>query len=137
MVRSFWLGVAAALCLCIHSGAAIRAESTAWESAEELLVQGKLAEAEEVLVGAVEKEGGDDEARFGLGVVKTLHAVEELVQGLHRYGLKPRWATELPFVRLPLPENPNPEPLTNEAFEALGAAGGLSARLRGQRRGDG
>jgi hypothetical protein len=45
--------------------------------------------------------------------------VEELVQGLHRYGLKPRWASQLPFVRLPVPENPDPEALTNEAFRKL------------------
>jgi hypothetical protein len=109
----------AALCLCIHSGAAVRAESTAWESAEELLVAGKLAEAEESLAGAVAKDGGDDEARFGLGIVQTLRGVEELVQGLHRYGLEPRWASQLPFVRLPVPENPNPEALTNDAFRAL------------------
>jgi hypothetical protein len=91
----------------------------AWESAEEHLIVGKLAAAEEFLAGAVAKDGEDDEARFGLGMVQTLRGVEELVQGLHRYGLEPRWASELPFVRLPVPENPHPEPLTNEAFREL------------------
>jgi hypothetical protein len=118
MDRRFWLGVAA-LCFVDIGGAFASAESAAWESAEELLVAGKLAEAEESLSGALEKDGGDDEARFGLGIVRTLRGVEELVQGLHRYGLKPRWASQLPFVRLPVPENPDPEALTNEAFRKL------------------
>jgi hypothetical protein len=38
------------------------------------------------------------------------------MQGLYRHGLDPRWATDLPFVRLPVPNNPKPEPLTNDAF---------------------
>jgi hypothetical protein len=51
--------------------------------------------------------------------VQTLRGAEGLVQGLHRYGLEPRWTSELPVVRLPVPENPHPEALTNEAFRAL------------------
>jgi hypothetical protein len=46
MDRRFWLGVAA-LCFVDIGGAFASAESAAWESAEELLVAGKLAEAEE------------------------------------------------------------------------------------------
>jgi hypothetical protein len=87
--------------------------------AEELLVEGKLAEAEAALAGALEKDEGDDEARFALGIVQSLEGVERLMQGLYRYGLDPRWQSNLPFVRLPAPKNPKPEPLTNEAFRKL------------------
>jgi hypothetical protein len=61
----------------------------------------------------------DDSARFALGVVQTLRAGERLIQSLYRYGLKPRWATQLPIVRLPVSENPAPQELTNEDFRAI------------------
>ena len=88
-------------------------------SFEPLLQAGKLSEAETQLAAAVAKDGNDDNARFALGVVQTLQAVEGLVQGLYKYGLAPEWQSSLPFVRLPIPDTPKPTPLTNADFRTL------------------
>lgn len=88
-------------------------------SFEPLLQAGKWSEAETQLAAAVAKDGKDDNARFALGVVQTLQAVEGLVQGLYKYGLDPEWQTSLPFIRLPIPHNPKPTPLTNADFRKL------------------
>jgi hypothetical protein len=51
--------------------------------------------------------------------VQTLRGGERLMQSLYRYGMNPGWTTNLPFLRLPVPLNPKPEPLTNEAFRKI------------------
>ena len=66
-----------------------------------------------------QSEPADDNARLALGVVQTLAGGERLMQSLYRYGLNPQWTTMLPFVRLPVPANPKPEPLSNEAFRQI------------------
>lgn len=86
---------------------------------EPLLVAGKWAEAEKQLEGAVAADAKDENARFALGTVQALRAFEGLVQGLYRYGLDPEWRTSLPMIRLPIPENPQPTPLTNADFRQL------------------
>jgi hypothetical protein len=111
MARRLLLGMLA-LVVLVHTARA----NEAWQTAEQALEAGKLGDAVAGLQAAVEKNGADDEARFGLGVVQTLRAGEKLMQGLYRYGLDPAWATNLPFVRLPVPKNEKPEPLTIEAF---------------------
>jgi hypothetical protein len=88
---------------------------------EAMLVQGKLADAEKQLNAQLEAAPKDDNARFALGVVQTLQGGERLMQSLYRYGLNPEWQTMLPIVRLPVPLNPNPEPLTNDAFRQITA----------------
>lgn len=88
-------------------------------SFEPLLVAGKWAEAEKQLEGAVAADAKDENARFALGAVQALRAFEGLVQGFYRYGLDPEWRTSLPMLRLPIPENPKPTPLTNADFRKL------------------
>lgn len=88
-------------------------------SFEPLLVAGKWAEAETQLTAAVAADAKDDNARFSLGAVQALRAFEGLVQGFYRYGLDPEWRTSLPMLRLPIPENPKPTPLTNDDFRKL------------------
>ena len=65
----------------------------------------------------------DSEARYGLGVLRILGAVERLTRSLHRHGLRSSTGTfpfvTLPIVRLPVPENPDPEPITDEQFRAI------------------
>ncbi|MBA3483800.1 MAG: hypothetical protein H0T51_18505 [Pirellulales bacterium] len=86
---------------------------------EAMLVQGKLADAQRQLEGQLQSDAKDDNARFALGIVQTLQGGERLMQALYYYGLNPRWANMLPFVRLPVPLNPKPEPLTNDAFRKI------------------
>ena len=104
----------ALLTLAVDSAQAIEVSSF-----EPLLVAGRWAEAEKQLEGAVAADAKDENARFALGTVQALRAFEGLVQGLYRYGLDPEWRSSLPFVRLPVPENPKPTPLTNADFRKL------------------
>jgi uncharacterized protein (TIGR03000 family) len=83
---------------------------------EKHLLAGELAQGETALKARLKEYPKDDEARFGLGGLQFLRAVERLMQSLYRYGL--RSPTEgfpqlqLPFLRLPVPPNPDPMPLT-------------------------
>ena len=113
-LRLVWLMVSVAMVLAASPVRAIEVSSF-----EPLLVAGKWAEAEKQLAGAVAADPKDDDARFALGTVQSLRAFEGMVQGLYRYGLDPEWRSNLPFVRLPIPENPNPTPITNDDFRKL------------------
>jgi hypothetical protein len=80
--------------------------------AEQYLVEGRLAEGETALVAAVNANPNDAQARLGLGTVRFLKAVERMVQSLHRFGLRPDPAGgNVPFARLPVPENKDPKPI--------------------------
>ncbi|TIX45148.1 MAG: hypothetical protein E5V33_32920, partial [Mesorhizobium sp.] len=46
-------------------------------------------------------------------------ALEILGGGLHRHGFESPQSFMLPLMRLPVPDNPNPEPLTYEEFRAI------------------
>jgi hypothetical protein len=94
-------------------------QTPVWPAVEAMLVQGKLADAQRQLAAQLRAEPKDDNARLALGVVQTLQGVERLMQSLYRYGLDPPWTTMLPLVRLPVPLNPHPESLTNEAFRQI------------------
>jgi hypothetical protein len=85
---------------------------------ESYLVEGRLAEAAKALTTRLKKHPTDAQAQYGLGVVRLLQAVEGLAQNLHRYGLKST-SPQLPFVRLPVPQNPNPGKLTYEKWRGI------------------
>ena len=88
--------------------------------AEKFLIEGRLAEGEKALIAQVENDPKDDQARFGLGVLQFVEAVERMVQTFHRYGLRadPTWGN-LPFARLPIPANATPEPIEYRDLRAL------------------
>ena len=91
--------------------------------AERYLQEGRLAEGERSLAEALKAAPDDDQARFGLGVIQFLRAVEARVQGFHRHGLRSDLGGGLsPLTNLPIPPNPGPKPLD---------AKGLRAMLRG------
>src|SRR5205823_2764116 len=80
--------------------------------AEQFLLQGRLAEGESALVAALNASPKDAQARFGLGTIQFVRAVERMVQSFHRYGLRPDPSGgNIPFVRLPVPENKEPKPI--------------------------
>jgi len=68
---------------------------------------------------------GDAQAQFALGTAQFLLAVEHLGQGLHRYGLRSEYDASLgglsglPFLRLPVPANPEPQQVTYEGLRAV------------------
>ena len=79
---------------------------------------GTLAEGEGALAARLAANAGDDEARFGLGMVRFGRALEKFAQHQYRYGLQPTGERIVPFLRLPAPPNPNAERLTYEAQRA-------------------
>jgi hypothetical protein len=81
---------------------------------EKYLISGDLAGGEKAL-GAILKAHPDDaQARFGLGAIQFVRAVEHLVQGFFKHGLQPDISGMIPFARLPVPANPKPEPISYE-----------------------
>lgn len=87
--------------------------------AERFLLEGKLAEGEAALTAALEQNPQDAQARFGLGATQFLRGVERLVQSLHRYGLQDASGGMVPFLRLPVPPNPSPEPVRSKDLRAV------------------
>ena len=88
---------------------------------EKYLHDGKLADGEKVLLAALLDAPKDEQARFGLGVIQFVRAVEHLGQSLHRYGLRLERGQRLglPFLRLPVPPNPKPEVITYPAARKI------------------
>jgi hypothetical protein len=78
---------------------------------EDLLHQGKLAAARQLLDAALNQNPDDDNKRFALGVVEFLRAVEGRMQAFYRYGCHTAPDRMLSFSNLPIPPNPKPDPL--------------------------
>lgn len=85
----------------------------------EYLVDGRLAEGSAAMQKILTTQPKDAEARFSLGVIQFLQAVEKLGQDQFRYGLLGNRRQALPFMRLPIPENPNPEKLSWEKARGI------------------
>lgn len=90
----------------------------AGSNTDEFLMSGRLAEGEKALIDHLAQEPNDREARFGLGVTQFLRGVERLGQFLHTHGVEER-LRQVPFLRLPVPPNPNPEPTSYADYRAM------------------
>ncbi|MER9925456.1 hypothetical protein NKJ84_21445 [Mesorhizobium sp. M0048] len=62
---------------------------------------------------------GDPAAAYAAGAGEFFTALEILAGGLHRHGFESPQSFMLPLMRLPVPDNANPEPLTYEQFRAI------------------
>lgn len=103
----------AAILGCGGLAAAARAERP--PLAEPFLHGGGIAAGCEALAAHVARNPGDDQARFGLGLLQFIRAVERLGQSLHRHGGladAERHARVIPLLRLPVPPNPTPAETT-------------------------
>lgn len=89
------------------------------ETLAEQLRQGQLAEAERFLQQHLVAEPEHAEARFALGVVHLFSAVERLGQDQYRYGAMAGTVRNLPVLRVPVPVNPDPEPVTYDQVRQL------------------
>jgi len=107
-MRAIFLG-AVVLGLCERVGAADP------PLVETYLHSGELAQGEQALEARLAAAPKDDQARFGLGVLRFVRGVERLGQFLHEYGAKSENA-HVPFLRLPVPKNPDPAPITYMAL---------------------
>jgi hypothetical protein len=87
---------------------------------EQYLISGELKQGEAALLEHLKKQPNDDEARYGLGVLQFMQSVEHLMQSLHKHGLglKTSWLG-MPFLRLPTPPNPKPEPIFYEQLRKI------------------
>jgi uncharacterized protein (TIGR03000 family) len=88
---------------------------------EAYLLKGQLAQGEAALADRLKDFPQDDQARFGLGALQFLRAVEHLGQQMYRYGLRSDRGQQLniPFLRLPVPTNPRPEACTYPALRKV------------------
>jgi hypothetical protein len=64
-------------------------------------------------------KSNDPLAAYVAGSVQFFVALEKLGAGLHRHGFESPRSFMLPLMRLPVPDNPNPEPLTYEGFRQI------------------
>lgn len=83
--------------------------------AERFLHEGRFADGETASLLALDANPADEEARFGLGVIQFLRAVENLGRALYEYGAVSENATQ-PFLRLPVPGNQNPSTVSYQEF---------------------
>jgi hypothetical protein len=93
--------------------------SAAEDATVSALESGALAAGAETLSAMIAADPANADARFGLGMIRFVQAVEHLSQGLYRYGLQPPHSFLMPIVRLPVPENPDPEPIDYAKFRQV------------------
>ncbi|HJW77864.1 MAG: hypothetical protein ACJ8C3_12085 [Microvirga sp.] len=108
------IGIAALLC-----GAAPGRAQDPVALAQQHLYAGTLAAGETALAALSQRSPADDNARFGLAGVQFIRAVERLGQALYRHGLEAPRSGLVPILRLPVPRNPRPAPLTYEGFRTI------------------
>ena len=116
--KGLTLAFAGVISLCLTYGNT-RADEASAQLAREHLHAGTLVAGTVALAAKVKANGGDREARFGLGLVGFARAVEHLGQSLYRYGLTPPKTLSIPLLRLPVPANPTPEPISYQAFRDI------------------
>jgi hypothetical protein len=113
---------AAGVLLCIVANRA-DAASELIETVQAELDAGNSAAAAAAAEQRLTAQPGDDEARFALGAVQFLQAIEHMGQSFYRYGLnngeQTASLTGFPFLRLPIPLNPSPEPIDYEKLRGV------------------
>lgn len=82
------------------------------------LLTGELAQGEQSQKAALKATPEDDHLRFGLGILQFVRGVERLGQALYKYGARSD-NTNIPFLRLPVPKNPDPAPVNYAALRSL------------------
>ena len=78
-----------------------------------------VAERTSALAELDAAKASDPRAAYASGAVQFFIALEKLGQGLHRHGFESPRSFMLPLMRLPVPDNPKPEPLTYEGFRKI------------------
>ena len=83
--------------------------------AEKFLQEGLLTGGEAASLVALRLNPNDDEARFGLGVIQVVQAIENLGRSLYAYGAVSENAN-MDFFRLPVPNNDSPSSISLETM---------------------
>lgn len=85
---------------------------------EKYLHAGELARGEQVLQSELAAAPDNNQVRLSLGMLQVFRGVERLGQALHEYGCETE-NNHTPFLRLPLPANADPSPITYQAFRRV------------------
>ncbi len=126
----FIAGTASCLIGCIGSARAADEWVAAYTDA---LSHAHIADARAAANAAAQASPGDGTARFAVGTADFLGAIETFGRTMYRYGLRPAYSSSftggLPFISLPIAENPKPEPVNYQKLrDALAAlSDGLDA----------
>ncbi|RWM30989.1 hypothetical protein [Mesorhizobium sp.] len=108
--------VAAALFLCLP----ISSVAAEMPGAAKTLFEAKTVSERNTALSALEAAAPDDpSSAYAAGAGEFFTALEILASGLHRHGFESPQSFMLPLMRLPVPDNPNPEPLTYEEFRVI------------------
>jgi hypothetical protein len=89
---------------------------------EKFLTDGRLSEGERAIEAHLKMHPADSQARFGLGTLQFLRAVEHLGQSLYKYGAigpESRLGRQIPIVRLAVPQNSKPAKVRYENVRAI------------------
>ncbi|TIS96894.1 MAG: hypothetical protein E5W87_28510, partial [Mesorhizobium sp.] len=95
------------------------AGAAAPEAATALFGAKTVAERNSALVELEAAAPSDPSSAYAAGAGQFFTALEILAGGLHRHGFESPQSFMLPLMRLPVPDNPNPEPLTYDDFRAI------------------
>ena len=82
----------------------------------EYLTYGRFGEGITIFEKGIADDGASNRTKFSLGVLQFFEALEILAQDFYRLGLNNQLDQfqNIPFLRLPIPQNPNPEIATPE-----------------------
>lgn len=86
---------------------------------ETYLLEGRLAEGAAAMQVAVDADPADEVSQFGLGVAQFFQAIESLGQSQYRFGLLGNRRQAIPFMRLPIPENDQPEQISYDLARSM------------------
>ncbi len=119
MPRPTWKLVTITILACgvVLSGNSVQADHS--ERLNELLSQGKLAEAETEFTKTASDAPDDQQAKLAVGLVQFVKAIEGLAHDQYRFGLMSHHAQRMPIVRLPVPANPDPEQISYDDVRTL------------------
>lgn len=120
LLRLRVLGAAALIVWLVQAQAPVSAQEPVLDVLRTHLYAGRTADAAAALERMVQAQPEDDQARFALGALQFTQAVERLAQFSYRHGLRDSLQVMfLPFFRLPVAQNPAPEPLTYDLTRAM------------------
>lgn len=115
-----WLTRGLAIILVAGASGAVAADMLS-NRVDEYLSMARVSQGVEELAALLDDEPDNDEIRFALGFMQFAAGIERLGQSWYRYGLRSRsdFARMMPFLRIPVPDNRDPEPISYDDGRAV------------------
>lgn len=98
---------------------ALSVPATADESGINLLYSAESTSERDAAAENLRAHAGNTNVQMALGAHRAFSALEVFSQQLYRYGFKTPGLIFIPLMRMPVPENSNPEELTYEAWRQV------------------